>query len=240
MEPSADGRGRTLFEILSGRNKKDQRPMELRYPNPLGAKIGCTVSFKHDTEISGISFVIEKIAICTTIIRSKSFVCTDYYIKGVTLERDKPYRYRLRLTPDADESNELRCKVQLFKLYDEMEWDEAFYKDVLGHTGGEIDVNYDDNGAELPEPNRYWRIEDVLTPYKAKITLLSDKDGDGEVEESELEKYDIEYWDYHREYDDATTGVATKEYLLVEMNSKSHYFSFLRGKDLDAFQIVVI
>ena len=37
---SANGRGRTLFEILTGRNKKDPRPVEFQHHNPLKARVG--------------------------------------------------------------------------------------------------------------------------------------------------------------------------------------------------------
>lgn len=239
MTNSADGRGRTLFDIIMGRNKHDPTPLELKYPNPLGAKVGCTVSFQHDPEISGINFVIDKIAIYETNIGSETFTHTDYHLRGVTLSSNEPYRFRLRLIPDADETNTLGCKVQLLKLYDEMEWDQEFHDNVLCNEAKEIDINYDDQGEALAEPNRYWRVEDILSPYEAHVTLLADKDGDGEVEKHELDKYHVQYWDYHRETDDVN-GQSFTEFLTIEMNVKSHYFTFLRGKDIDAFQITVI
>lgn len=238
--PSKDGKGRTLFEILTGRNKRDLTPLELQYHNPLGAKVGQTVSIDHDEEISGINFVLEKISVYETKIKERKFHHTDYHLKGVTLDRDRPLRLRLRLTPDEDETNKLGSKITLLTLYDEMEWDEEFHDNVLSNSEGIFDVNYDDDGKELSEPRRYWRIEDYLDPYHARVTVLADKDGNGTIEENELERLDVTYWDYSRETVDGHTDQRFCEFLTIEMNDKSHYFTFLRGREVGAFQLSVI
>jgi hypothetical protein len=237
--PSKDGKGRTLYEILTGRNKRDLTPLELQYHNPLGAKVGCFVNIDNDPDLGGINFVIERMSIYETKIKERKFYHTDYHLRGTTLDRDRPIRLRLRLIPDEDETNRLGCKVQVLRLYDEMEWDAGFHDNVLMSESGIFDVNYDDAGVELAEPRRYWRVEDVLDPYHARVTVLCDKDGNGKVEENEVERIDVTYWDYHRNTDDAV-GQEFTEFLSVEMNDRSHYFTFLRGREVGAFQISVI
>lgn len=236
---SKDGKGRTLWEILTGRNKRDLTPLELQYHNPLSAKVGCTVSIDHDEQTAGINFVIEKISIYETKVKDKKFYHTDYHLKGVTLDRERPLRLRLRLIPDADVSNKLGCKIMLLNLYDEMEYDEAFHDNVLLSESGIFDVNYDDEGNELPEPRRYWRVDDEVDPYHARVTVLADKDGNGTIEENELERLDVTYWDYHRDTTDANS-VDFREVLFVEMNDQTHYFTFFRGQEVGAFQVTVI
>ena len=45
---SADGKGRTLFEMLVGRNKRDMTAQELQVYNPLQAKVGWSVSVSYE------------------------------------------------------------------------------------------------------------------------------------------------------------------------------------------------
>lgn len=236
---SKDGKGRTIFDIITGNNQKDLTPLELQYHNPLKAKVGNTVSFDHEPDIKDINFVIEKISVYETKIGNRKFYHTDYHLRGIALEMDKPLRYRLRLSPDEDENNAIGCKLLLLNLYDEMEWDQSFFEDTLGDPSGEFWVKKDDSGQPLEEPRIYWRINDVVDSYHARQTILSDKDGDGTVEESELERHNIEYWDYSR----MTKNAEDQDYLetlVVEMNDKTRYFTFLRGIELQAFQVTVI
>lgn len=235
----ADGKGRTLWEILTGRNKRDLTPLELQYHNPLGAKVGNVVSLDHEPDLKGINFVIEKMSVYETRVSNRKFYHTDYHLKGITLEMDAPIRFRLRLIADNDANNELGCQIRLMHLYDEMEWDEEFHDKVLGDMTGELLINQDDDGTELEEPKKYWRVEDVLDPYHARETVLSDTDGNGKVEENELVRNNITYWDYHRDTED-NNGVKFTESLTVEMDDKTHYFIFLRGKEVGAYQITVI
>lgn len=231
-------KGRTLFEILSGRNKRDLRPLELQYHNPLDAKVGCTVVVSHDAATSGINFVIDRMSVYETKLGEKKFYHTDYHLKGVTLDRDRPLRVRLRLVPDEDAKNELGCKIYLLHLYDEMEGDQGFIDGVLGNGTGVFDVNQDDDGNPLDVARRYWRVDNVLDPYNARVTVLCDKDGNGKVEEKELERLDFTYWDYHRETEDENS-VRFVEYLTVEMNDKTRYTWLYRGREIGAFQVSV-
>jgi hypothetical protein len=42
----------------------------------------------------------------------------------------------------------------------------------------------------------YWRINDVVKPYKAKIAVIKDVDKDGHVVIKEVERRGVEYWDF--------------------------------------------
>jgi len=236
---SKDAKGRTLFDILTGRNKRDLTPLELQYHNPFGARVGQKVSFECLPEFANINFDIEKISVYETKVDERKFFHTDYHLKGVSIDADKPLRFRIRLIPDEDETNKLGCKVQLLHNYDGMEWDEGFYQGVLCSDTGVFEVNQDDEGVELAEPRKYWRVEDVLDPYRARVTVLVDKDGDGKIDDSELERYDVVYWDYHRETVDEN-NLPIIEFLSVEMNDKTRYFTLLRGTEVRASQVFII
>lgn len=248
---SADGKGRTLWEILTGRNQRDMTPLELQYHNPLSAKIGCTVTFDHEPTIVGINFVIEKIAVFETKIERcrKRFFHTDYHLRGTSLDTDGYLRMRLRVIPDENAENEIGCFVRLLYLFKEVPWDESLYNmlcengdhDDTWDESGEVTfkVNYDDEGNELEEPHRYWRIEDVPDPFTSRVTLLHDADKNGTVDDDELEHYDVECWDFARDTKDLETEETFTEFLCAEMDVETHYFTFLRGTDIKPFQITV-
>ena len=237
--PSQDGKRRTLWEILSGKNKRDLTPLELQYHNPLGARVGNTVSFDNEPELKRINFVIEKMSVYETKVKARKFYHTDYHLKGLALGMEKPLRFRLRLIPDEDETNKLGCKIQLLNHYASSEWDENLYA-AANNDQGEFHVNYDDNDVELAEPRKYWRIDDVLDPYHARVTILADKDGDDKIDEAELERVDLTYWDFHRDTTNPDNGLEYREYLTVEMTDKTLYFTLFRGRYVEASQIMVI
>lgn len=245
-------KGRTIWEILTGKKKQPITPMELRFHNPLGAKVGCVVEFEHEAELQGIGFVIEKIVVYETRIGTKKFFHTDYCLKGVALDREKPIRFRLRLMDDEDATNELGCKLQLLQAYHEMPFDQGLYdlcvangdNDPAFDEGGEktFKVNYDDEGQELEVPRRYWRIGgEQLGPYEAWVTTLKDEDGNGTVEESELEKSRLSYFDFYRLTQDEGEQEVL-EYLTIELNNlelpkSQRTFTLWRGPEIQAFQV---
>ena len=102
-------RGRTLFEILTGRNPA--KPLELQYHNPLQAKVGCTVAFEHEPDIAGINFVVEGISVYDTKVGSQNFYHTDYQLKGISLDHSAPVRQRLRLIIDDNASGGQRLQL---------------------------------------------------------------------------------------------------------------------------------
>lgn len=243
---SADGQGRSIWDILTGRNQRDMTPLELQYHNPLEARVGQTVHLQHEPELAGVSFNIEKMAVYKTEVGRDVYYHTDYFLRGVQYGMDKPLRFRLRLIHDEDEGNELKHKVQLLHLYDEMPWDEGFHDGVLCNDSNEFRVNYDDDGEELPEDavRIYWRCEmpepchHALDPYHARLTVLRDVDGDGTIEDNELERYDVTYWDYSRDTE-SEAGVPFREFLTIEKDDDNGYFTFLRGTEVLPSQIMV-
>jgi len=124
-----------------------------------------------------------------------------------------------------------------------MPWDEGFW-DVVNDESGEFIVNYDDEGKELPDDQVriYYRPEisgrRITSAYNSKLTLLEDKDGDATIDESELEHYEVTYWDFGRITQDENEQDFT-EYLFVEMDDETKYFELFRGKDILPSDIMV-
>lgn len=231
-------KGRTLWDIITGRNKSDLTPLELQYHNPLRAKVGCVITFENEANLSGINFVIEKISIYETKIKESKFYHTDYHLKGIALEMDQPLRIRLRLVPDNDETNDLQCKLHVLSHSDEFGWNEEFYNNVLLNEDKEFLINVDAEGNPLQERICYWRIDDVADAYQARVTLLSDKDGDGTIDQEELERSNISYWDYHRDTVDVD-GIEFCECLWVEMDKASKYFTIFTSHEVLASQVTL-
>lgn len=240
--PSADGRGRTIFEILTGRNKRDMTPLEFQHYNPLEAKVGCTVNFEHNEELGNINFFIEAIYVYETDVDGKKFYHTDYLLKGNSLNLQRPLRMRLRLSPDPDSTSELGHKMQVLKVTDELEYDEGL-EAVLNDESGIFQVTQDDDGNQFDESDyhNYHRVDQVRDPYVAKVTMLDDDNSNGEISQEELTNKEIVYWDYFRtDAVDPNTDQNFTEYLNVEMNKESGMFLFLRGQEVPLFTVSVI
>lgn len=228
---SANGSGRTLWQRLTGQNVKDETSLELKSYNPIDAKIGSCISFDHDLELRGKFFRILSIENYVTHIGSKDFDHTDYLLK-----HDET-RLRLRVVPTSNESKGYR--LELYSYYDEVSWDQGFW-DILESDSHDFLVNEDDNGNSLEVPLQYWRVNDAVEPYLSTKTVMVDKNNDDKVDDTEVRKESVNYWDYSRETVDSLTQLPVVEYILVEMNNDTKYFSLYRGRKIDNFQLSVI
>lgn len=240
LTPSADGKGRTLWDIITGRNKKDLTPQEFKYFNPLEVRVGRVISFDHVEDLIGIHFTVLRLAVYETIVNRQSYYHTDYFLRGLSNDQvqtgnTKPIYLRLRLIREDDAANELGCTIQLLQLFDELAWNDDFHDSVLAADSKDIFIHNDANGEPLEVPDQFFRIDDVFDPYHAEVSVLDDTDKDGEVEECEVQRSSVTYWDYHR-----TTEDGQFEYLTVEMDNETRYFTMLRGFEVDAYQVMVI
>jgi hypothetical protein len=252
MVKSADGKGRTILEMLTGQNKKDLTPQEFQFHNPLQAKIGCSVSVSYEAELAGYNFFVETIAVGETTIGDKKFHHTDYNLRATVIGKDKPIRLKLRLIPDEDSSNEIGHTIQVLRPYLEFGWkfaDENNFLDVLADEEGVFKILTDLDGNQIEEDAQptYWRVDDVRDPYKCRVTVLKDTDGDGIVTKDELRHADFLIWDYSRDTTDETTKQSYREFLNVEEeveykdgDPQCVWFTVLMGRAVEAFQVVVI
>ncbi len=254
---SADGKGRTLFEMLAGRNKRDMTAQELQVHNPLQAKVGWSVSVNHEADLSGHSFFVETIWVWETEIGGtpttlpRKFYHTDYNLKATAVGQDKPIRIKLRLIPDDNSSNELGHKIQVLRPYMDFGWkfaEENNFTDVLAEEEGVFRILADRDGNPIDENERptYWRVDDVRDPYKCRVTVLRDLDGDGSVQKDELEYSDYLVWDYHRDTTDPATKQMYREFLNVEEEVEYEdgeprciWFTIYTGREVQSFQVVI-
>jgi hypothetical protein len=241
---SADGRGRTVFEMLTGKNKRDMTPQETQVHNPLEAKIGCSVTFEHEPELRGYNFFIESIWVWETKIGRQKFYHTDYNLRATVIGKDKPIRIKLRLIPDEDTTEDIGHKIQVLEQYMEFGWkfcEDNNFLSVLEDPEGVFRILQDREGNPYDDDNAptFWRVDDVREPYTSRVTILKDVDGDGVVQSDELEHLDYQIWDYSRETTDEN-GQSFVEFLNVEQDVDSRYFTIYRGREVKPFQITVI
>lgn len=235
---SADGKGRSLWQIITGKNKKVIGPTEFEYHNPLKAKIGVSVSISSDLEFSGINFFVDKIEVYQTEVGRKKFYSTDYCLRGITLNSPKPIRLRLRAIPNDDVEGGF--EFRMYKLYYEMGYDQHFHEKILGDPSGEFWVNEADDGSPLADPWKYWRKNDAKDAYGATVTSMRDENKDGKVSEDELTHSEVWYWDFSRLTTDNVTQQEYEEFLDIEQNAESKYFTFYRGRTIEPFQVSMI
>jgi hypothetical protein len=233
---SADGRGRTLLQMLFGWNRREIGPVEFQYHNPLKVKIGNTASFPNDPQFLDMNFSLIEIGIYETVMGGQKFYHATYTLKGLALGQKKPVVIRLIVTPDEDAENDLGHRVRVMRLFSTMAWDQGFHDDVLGDPNGVFEINSDDDDKPLEKPWVYRRVDGVHLPYTANLAVLKDQDHDGEVEENEISHSKILYWDYSR--NDAVDAVGTYvETLDIEMDKKTKMFSFYRGREIQASEM---
>lgn len=222
---------KTLWQILTEKPKEVQSA-ELSYYNPLKSKIGKFITL---AEFDGINFVIDQIICYNTKIGNKEFKHTDYILRGLDNTGNTVYK-RLRLIKD-NSVNEFACSVQVLDQYDQFEWDKEFEDNVLLDSSGEFHIDRTPDGQNLDPPLIYWRVEDCKKAYNARKVILVDKDNNGVIEEKELEKENITYWDYNRIAKDKNDQ---KEYLWVEKNDKNGWFTLFKGEEINSKSIFVI
>lgn len=223
-------KGRTLWEMLTA---AVQGPVELHFYNPLKARVGASVMINL-LDWKDYNFVLREIREYRRVIDGKEFLFVDYVLLARPLNADD-ILVRLRLNPveDPDAAGGLTHRALLLHLTDEMAYDEGLYK-VVTDTTRKFEVIED--GKVTAE---YWRLNDVTDSYQAQVAVLKDSDHNNRVDADEVERLQIEYWDYTREVQDEA-GQPVQEYLFVEMDRSSGWFQIWQGTEADPQQVLVM
>lgn len=223
-------KGRTLWEMFI---EKFSGPVEFKFYNPLRARVG-TALMINDIELRDLNFFVQEIREYQRTINDKQFLFADYVLLARPLHGDE-VRRRLRLNPVADPErvSGLSHDALLLSLYDEMGYNEDLHK-VLKDPSKVFQMRED---GELKE--EYRRINDVAAPYKAQVSIIRDVDKDGKVRSAEVEKPQVEYWDYWRQIQDEA-GQSVTQFLFVEMDTSNGWFQLWRGQTMDPHKVVVM
>jgi hypothetical protein len=223
-------RGRTLWEMLVD---KVRGPTELRYYNPLKARVGNSLMIS-ELDLKEHNFFVREIREYRRSIGGREFIFTDYTLLSRPIEGDDVW-VRIRLLPmenDPDTKSGLTHHVLVLRLYDELPYNEDFYK-VVTDTTKKFEVIEEGRVTE-----EFWRVNDVQDSYQAEVAVLKDTDQNNQVDRDEVEKVKVEYWDYWREVKDEG-GQSAREYLFVEMDRDNGYFQLWKGRETDTHQVYV-
>jgi hypothetical protein len=222
-------RGRTLWEMFVDWARG---PRELRYYNPLHARLGASFTL-NDIDLKEHNFLVRDIREFRRTIGRKQFVFTDYGLVARSLQGEE-VGVRLRMVPTADEHkpDRLTHHILVLGLIDEFEYSKDFYNVVTDDTK-KFEVREDDKVVE-----EYWRINDVGPSYKARVTILTDPDENRRVDRDETEEIDLEYWDYWRDTTDEF-GQPMRQFLFVEMNRDDGWFQIWQGTEIEKEKLFV-
>jgi hypothetical protein len=223
-------RGRTLWEILLD---KFSGPAELRYFNPLKARIGVSVTI--DTvELRDLNFFLQEIREYRRRIGPQEFTFVDYSLLARPLHGDDvAIRLRLNPVPDKQRSAGKEYNVLMLSLEDEMEYSKEFEK-LLNDKSGLFQIRED---GEVKE--EFTRMYGLKTPYKATVSYLRDINQNHKVERDEIDTLELKYWDYSRQIADQA-GQSVEEYLFVEMDGETGWIQMWRGTEMDPNKVMVI
>ena len=209
-------------------------PVESKYYNPLKVVIGDYIDI-NDIDYAGLAFEISGIMEYRRVIGGQEFFFTDYLAIAKQLNKDDVVlRVRLMPVTDPRPDNDLTHYVILLKTFDEFEYGkfEGFEENVLNDKSGIFKIT-DDATGEKDVP--FWRVNDVKSPYTAGQTIIEDKNSDGKVDSREVDSGEVKYWDYWR--GTKIEGVDMTDWVFVEMDTETGWFTILRGREIDATRI---
>jgi hypothetical protein len=225
--------GQTLFQrFVYGREI-----VENNYFNPAKAKIGN--SFSVDAiDMIGCIFSLREIWEYKRSMNGIDMTFGDYILLSRPIGKDDVW-LRVRFMPTGDD--ETPYKVLILTKYDEMpfckELDEA-----CRCGSGEFIITNNDTG----EQETFWRLlmngstsKRVLESYDAAISIVKDVNGDGIVESSEVQKKEVEYWDYSRDTKNEA-GHVCREYLFIEYDKEYRTQTMWRGTEIDPQNVTVL
>lgn len=217
----------TLWEILT--KKKQEEILELKQYNPLKAKVGTVVNIiAKDSPYLNTNFIVKSVEDYLYLPEKNGNHSCDYNVSGATITGTQ--NLKIRLVPNADSS--IGHDVILLSKYDSMPYDKTFHDEVLGSKTLQFDINLEN------EVLSFWRINDVELPYKVRVTLLKDTDGDGKVEKEEIYTSNVTVWDYWRDVV-VKDEVIGREFLYVEMTNSDKFFTIWRGTTVAPQDIIV-
>jgi hypothetical protein len=121
----------------------------------------------------------------------------------------------------------------LLRLYDDLPYNEELHK-VVNDTTKKLQMTA--NGQVVEE---YWRINDVTSSYKAKVAVVKDANQKSKAAKDEIERVEVEYWDYWREVKDQA-GQTSTQFLFVEMDTDNGWFQLWQGQEIDPQRVFVL
>jgi len=210
----------------------DKAQEDLIY-NPIGCKIGGVVKID-SLDFRDHRFTVREIREYSLSLGGNKHRMVDYVLLARPIGKPD-FTCRLRIVPNPDSKSKTTHRALLMSLYDDLAYNEGLHEVVKDDTKKfVIDDDTDPNNIVHDE---FWRVNDVGTSYVSNVKILADLDGSGKVDESEVSKGSVEFWDYSRNTD--MDGVEVEEFVFVEMDKKDGWFKVWRGAEVNPERIDV-
>lgn len=132
------------------------------------------------------------------------------------------FSLRLRVVPGQEPI------VLVLNLYEEMGYSQDFHNIVTDESN---ELVFDDENA------KYFRCVDNINPTDSTVTTMTDADGNGRVEPSEVKTEKILFWDYYRQA--VIEGVEKEEFVIVEMHGENGWFQIWRGTKVNVEKVTI-
>lgn len=201
--------------------------------NPLRTKVGANVILDV-LDYRDYRYVISEIQAYTIKLANKTHNMVDYLLVGKKIGSPN-VNYRLRVVPDLDSNSKVTHRAMILSLYDTIAYDQGFL-DIVQDDSLKFDIT-DDSDSDNVILEEYWRVNDVKSSYKAKLTSLADEDRDGIVEENEVSQSSVEFWDFSRLTQ--IDGVETEQFLFIEMSKSTGEFNLWKGLEINPERVDV-
>lgn len=209
---------------------------ETKVYNPIGCKIGGVVKIDA-IDLREHRFAVREIREYSVSIGGDRHRMVDYALLARPIGQPD-FHARLRLVPDPDSKSKTTHRALFMTQYDSLAYNEGLHDVVRDDTKKfVIDDDKNDTDPTNDEHAEFWRVNDVGSSYVSNVKVLTDKDGDGKVDASEVSTTQVEFWDYSRLTD--VDGVETEEFVFVEMNKSDGWFTIWRGTEINPERIDV-
>jgi hypothetical protein len=223
-------RGKTLWEMLV---EAFSSPVEMRYYNPLKAKIGSFLTLE-DLDLRDLDFRVKEIRQYRRHLGERDYLFVDYVVLARPVG-GKEVLGRLRLNPveNPDPAAGKTHDALFLKLYDETPYSYELHQVVRDSTGL---FQVIEDGKVTAE---FHRLNNLRTAYRATVTIIEDLNQDGKVQSGEVRTHEVDYWDYWRDTTDEA-GRPAKEFLFVELDKETNGFQIWRGRPIDLLRAFVV
>lgn len=208
----------TLWQMLVKMFKGSEPLKSTQIINPLKAKIGSSVVIDV-LDYRDITFFIKEICEVSRTIGKNNYPLIDYFLLAKQI-KDEDVLIKMRLMPSSSSNIDLQHNVVLLQKYDELVFNQDF-RNLLNDE--EFIITKDD-----VEIGRFWRINSVKNSYKCSSKIINEV-SEKSVEDTPQVKF--EYWDYWREFQNEANQ-CNKEFLFIEMESDTGYFTLWKGIEI--------
>jgi hypothetical protein len=222
----------TLYEIMkkkiagffSGETEsaKPKKPEDLIY-NPIGARVGCSVTID-DLDYRGKNFFVREIRESVVRLAGKTHKFVDYVVQANMLSGET-VDLRVRIVPEESKAFGHPYRAMVLSRYDSLAYDEGLHNVVRDDVNKNFKV--DDEAAGIHD--EFWRVNDVGISYSAEVKTLAEKPEPNS---------NIEFWDYSRMTN--IEGVELEQFLFVEMNKSNGWFEIWKGNEINPEQVMVL